>query len=411
MQMNDIRKPVGIIGAGTMGAGIAQAAAAAGWATLLFDIDPNATANTMKSIKARLHRLTEKKRITEEQSNTTFQGIIPTREIRKLQECDFIIECLPEVLDTKIKVLQDIAVIAPNAILATSTSSLSVTEIGVGSGVPERVVGTHFFNPAAIMPLVEIIKGIHTSETTASCATLIVEAWGKTTVHPIDSPGFIVDRVACPYYLEAWRILQEAVAPVERIDDAMRALGEFRMGPFELMDMLGHDLNFATSQRIWIDLGCPSRLKPCDGQERLIRKGHFGRKSGCGAYAYDDRHNIVPSIIIDCQEPELPDHLYETINAFCVEAAFTSGNKVDRYIFSRIIVAIFNEAFWTQSEGVASGEDIDTAMRLGTNSSKGPLEWCNLAGTDIFHELLSELNETVCDNRFTCPPRLVGENS
>lgn len=409
--MNEIAKPVGIIGAGTMGEGIAQAAAAAGWSTLLFDIHPHALANTMKRIEARLLRLTEKNRITEEQSKLIYQKIIPTENIQDLRNCDFIIECVDEVLETKIQVLKEIATIAPDAVLATNTSSLSITQIAEGSGSPDRVVGTHFFNPAAIMPLVEIIKGTCTSDAAASCATLIIEAWGKTTVHPADFPGFIVNRVARPYYLEAWRILQESIAPVDTIDAAMRSLGEFKMGPFELMDMLGHDLSFATSQRIWTELGQPSRLKPCEMQEQLLQKGHLGKKTGCGAYAYDDRDNIVPAIIIDQQELELPDHLNETINAFCVEAAVTSGNKLDRYIYSRILVSIINEALWTQSDGVASAEDIDTAMKLGTNYPKGPLEYCNYVGVDLVHELLAALNKTVSDNRFAGPPRLVGENS
>ncbi|MDP7005807.1 MAG: 3-hydroxyacyl-CoA dehydrogenase NAD-binding domain-containing protein [Phycisphaerales bacterium] len=409
--MKEVAKPVGIIGAGVMGTGIAQTAAKAGWSVFLFDIDSSALSNSIQQIEKRVARLLQKKRISEEQSNLILEKIILTENLNVLNECDFIIECVPDSLQIKIDVFNSLDKIAPNAVLATNTSSLSITELESACTASGRILGTHFFNPAAIMPLVEIIKGNKTSNSATSRATLIVEAWGKTTVHPLDSPGFIVNRVARPYYIEAWRVLEDKIAPVDVIDDVMKSLGEFRMGPFELMDLLGHDLNYATSKRIWEDLEQPARLAPCDAQKQLIERNHLGRKTGCGAYAHDDRNNIVPAILTEQKQLELPEQLTNSVNAFCLEGAKVAGNKLERYIFARILASVINEAYWTHSEGVASINDIDTAMRLGTNYPYGPFEWCNRIGEDVVQELLLSLNETVQDNRFSTPPKTVGANS
>jgi len=262
----------------------------------------------------------------------------------------------------------------------------------------------HFFNPAPIMPLVEIVRGKNTSKSAVLRATLLAEAWGKTVVPVSDTPGFIVNRVARPYYLESWRIVEDGIATVDVIDHAMQLLGEFKMGPFMLTDLIGQDINVATTRSVWDRLGKPSRLAPSAKQESLIERGNFGRKSGCGAYAHDDKDNIVPAVIVEVQKLEISDNLTAAINDFCLEASCTSGTMLEKYIFARVLGGIMNEAMWASIEGVATASDIDTAMKYGTNYPLGPLEWVEKVGIDRVQCLLAALNETVADGRFVAPP-------
>ena len=396
--------PVGIIGAGTMGTGISQAAAAAGWAVRLFDIEPSLVKHAESSISNRFVRLVEKGRITSEHSTECQNRITTTTSLSDLTDCDLIIEAIVEDFDIKAKVLRSVSELSNDAIIASNTSSLSISELGDAAGCSERLVGMHFFNPAPIMPLVEIVCGEHSSDTAVQRATLIAEAWGKTVVQVADTPGFIVNRVARPYYLESWRIVEDGIATVDLVDETLQSLGEFKMGPFILTDLIGQDINVATTKSVWERLGKPSRLAPSNKQESLVAKGNLGRKTGCGAYAHDDKDNMVSAILIETQDLEVSDRLEEAINDFCLEATCISGSMIEKYIFSRVLVGIINEAMWTASEGVASPKDIDTAMKLGTNYPLGPLEWADKIGTEKVHALLIAMNETVSDNRFSSPP-------
>ena len=396
--------PIGVIGAGTMGAGIAQTAAKAGWPVKLFDIDQILVDQAKESIIKRFVRLVEKEQITEDESNDCIARITTTITLEYLSDCDLIIEAIVEDFAIKTKVLKELGDIAPNAILATNTSSLSVSELATACGIADRVVGMHFFNPAPIMPLVEVIRGKESSEPAVQRATLLAEAWGKTVVHVSDTPGFIVNRVARPYYLESWRIIEDNIATVDVVDGAMQLLGEFRMGPFMLTDLIGQDVNVATTRSVWQRLGKPSRLAPSMKQEALVEHGNLGRKTGCGAYAHDDKNNVVPAIIMECQEVEISDELTSAINDFCLEASCTGGSMLEKYIFARVLGGIMNEAMWAATEGVANAKDIDTAMKLGTNYPQGPLEWAENIGINKVQRLLCALNETVADNRFASPP-------
>ena len=396
--------PLGVIGAGTMGAGIAQAAASAGWFVKLFDIDQSLLDKAHDNIAKRFDRLVEKDRITSERAEKCSSRILTTTSMDDLGGCDLIIEAIIEDFDIKTKDLKEISEIASGAIIATNTSSLSVTELGAACGCADRLVGMHFFNPAPIMPLVEVIKGAKSSEAAVQRAMLIAEAWGKTVVRVADTPGFIVNRVARPYYLESWRIVEDRIATVDVIDETMRKLGEFKMGPFLLTDLIGQDVNVATTRSVWERLDKPSRLAPSQLQESLVAKGQLGKKSGCGAYAHDDKNNRAPAIVMESQELELSERLTEAINAFCLEATCTSGSMLEKYIFSRVLIGIINEAMWAEKDGVASAEDIDTALKLGTNYPKGPFEWTEQIGMDRVQELLVSLNETVSDDRFSSPP-------
>lgn len=396
--------PVGIIGAGTMGTGIAQSAAAAGWEVHLFDIEPSLVEQAVSNISNRFIRLVEKGRITIEQSTECQNRITTTTTLSDLADCDLIIEAIVEDFDIKAKVLRSVGVLSTDAVIATNTSSLSVSELANASGCSERVVGMHFFNPAPIMPLVEIIRGEDSSDTAVQRATLIAEAWGKTVVQVADTPGFIVNRVARPYYLESWRIVEDGIATVDLVDETLQSLGEFKMGPFILTDLIGQDINVATTRSVWERLGKPNRLAPSDKQETLVAKGNLGRKTGCGAYAHDDKDNVVSAILTETQDLEVSDSLEHAINDFCLEATCISGSLIEKYIFARVLVGVINEALWTASEGVASPKDIDTAMKLGTNYPLGPLEWADRIGLEKVHGLLLALNETVADNRFASPP-------
>ena len=396
--------PIGIIGAGTMGTGIAQTAAAAGWTVQVYDIEESLVTQAAESISNRFARLVEKGRISEEKSTEYQNRIHTTTNLDDLVDCDLVIEAIVEDFDIKSKVLNQLGELSSDSIIATNTSSLSVSELADASGFANRVVGMHFFNPAPIMPLVEVVRGTSTSETAVQRATLIAEAWGKTVVQVADTPGFIVNRVARPYYLESWRIVEDCLATVDFVDETLQSLGEFKMGPFMLTDLIGQDINVATTKSVWNRLGQPSRLAPSAKQESLVEKKNLGRKTGCGAYAHDDRNNVVPAILTEIQELEVSQRLESTVNAFCLEATCISGSLIEKYIFARVLAGILNEAMWAVTEEVASEEDINTAMKLGTNYPLGPFEWVQRIGIDKVQNLLDALNETVADNRFASPP-------
>ena len=396
--------PVGVVGAGTMGAGIAQVAAKSGWNVRLYDIERSLVDQASQRITKRFERLVEKDRITAEDAVACNERITTTTSVEDLADCDFVIEAVVEDFGIKTSVLKTLGEVSTSSVIATNTSSLSITELGAASECPDRIVGMHFFTPAPIMPLVEVVRGELSSDTAVQRAVLIAEAWGKSVVQASDTPGFIVNRIARPYYLESWRIVEDCLATVDAVDEALQSLGEFKMGPFMLTDMIGQDINVATTRSIWERLGKPNRLEPSKKQESIVEKGHFGRKTGCGAYAHDDQRNAVPAVLVDVQELEISDRLENAINAFCLEATCTAGSMLEKYIFSRVLAGIINEAMWAVTENVATVQDIDTAMKLGTNYPMGPFEWSDKISSEKVQDLLVALNETVADNRFASPP-------
>ncbi len=396
--------PIGVVGAGTMGTGIAQVIAAAGWPVRLFDIEQSLVDQAFVNIQNRFARLVDKGRVPLDEAGQWQQHITTTTSLKDVSNCDLVIESVTEDFGIKSKVLKSIGEFAPRAIIATNTSSLSVSKLAEASGCADRVVGMHFFNPAPVMQLVEIVQGKTTSKEAAQRATLLAEAWNKTVVQVSDTPGFIVNRVAKPYYLESWRIAEDDLASIDMIDETLQSLGEFRIGPFLLMDMIGQDVCVTSTRSIWERLGRPNRLAPSIKQESLIARGNLGRKTGCGAYAHDDKDNRVPAILIESQELEIADRLADAINAFCLEATCLSGSTLEKYIFARVLGGIINEAMWAITEGVANAQDIDTAMKLGMNFPMGPIEWSQQIGLDTVQNLLACFNETVADDRFLAPP-------
>ncbi len=278
---------VAVIGAGTMGAGIAQVAAQAGHVVKLLDNRPNAATDAVRGIAAQLDKLVAKGKLEASQASATQQRLVPVTTVADLHDANLVIEVIAEVLGAKQSLLRDVeTVVGADCILASNTSSLSITAIAAGLQRPERLVGMHFFNPAPLMALVEIVSGLATSCDAAATLFDTARAWGKTPVHARSTPGFIVNRVARPYYGEALRLLQERAADCATLDACMREAGGFRMGPFELMDLIGHDVNFAVTQSVWSAYFHDPRYTPSLLQQELVQAGRLGRKSGRGWYDY-----------------------------------------------------------------------------------------------------------------------------
>ncbi len=391
---------VAVLGAGTMGAGIAQTAANSGWNVLLSDVDEATATAGLGRIGRRLDRLVEKGWMTARQRDATRERLRVACDFEALADCDLVIEAVVEALAAKIDVPSRAAkVVSGRCILASNTSSLSIGKLGLGIGEPARTVGMHFFNPVPLMPLVEIIAGPDTSEDVAERAAAIAREWGKTPVRAKDTPGFIVNRVARGYYLEPLRMLGEGVAGLDEIDRIMRTLGGFRMGPFELMDLVGIDVNYTVSTSVFEQLGRPARLRPHPIQKQLLERGTLGRKTKQGFYDYRHEHPL-PAVPVERASFELPEMVYKAVRLFCDKATEASGSITEQYVFARTLIAIINEAALAVDEGVASEADIDTAMKLGTNYPAGPLEWAERIGRRTCRFLLDQLNELADDRRF-----------
>ena len=280
-------KKIGLIGAGSMGSGIAQVASTAGHQVVLMDTNSAMLEKAGHNLEKILNRLVEKSKINREKADEIFKNISHISKLDDLAECDLIIEAIVEDLDVKKNVFRQLeSITREDTILATNTSSLSVSSIGSACQQADRVIGIHFFNPAPLMPLVEIIPAIQTSNKTLNIAKALIDGWGKTTVVAKDTPGFIVNRVARPFYGEALRIFEEGIADAATIDWALTELGGFRMGPFTLMDFIGNDINYTVTESVFKSFFYDPRYKPAFTQQRMMEAGYLGRKSGKGYYDY-----------------------------------------------------------------------------------------------------------------------------
>jgi 3-hydroxybutyryl-CoA dehydrogenase len=279
---------IGVIGSGVMGSGIAQVAAQSGYKVLLYDVDAKLLEKAVASIGGFLRRAADKGKITPEGAESALARITTVLSLDEFKPCDLVIEAAPERLELKESLFRQLSsIVHPEAILATNTSTLGVTQIAAAATQPERVVGMHFFNPAPLMALVEVIAGAETSEAVTGAIVEIASRMGKNPVRVKDTPGFIVNRVARPFYLEALRLLQDGVADPETIDRIVRGGGGFRMGPFELMDLIGIDVNYAASRSVYEQFFHEPRFRPSILQQRMVESGRLGKKSGRGWHTYD----------------------------------------------------------------------------------------------------------------------------
>ena len=378
---------VGVLGAGTMGAGIAQTAAEAGLDVLVHDPVDGAVDRARDRIDGFLRRKVEKDQLSAAEADAAGTRIRPVPTLEALAAADLVIEAAPEDLELKRDLFRRLdATAGADTILATNTSSLSVARIASATERPQRVVGMHFFNPVPLMALVEVIAGPMTDPAVTDSVALLGRRLGKTPVVAADTPGFIVNRVQRAYYLEAFRIHDGGLAPLDAIDDAMRGIG-FRMGPFELADTVGTDVNLAAGEAIFDGFYGDARYRPVQIQRRVVDAGRLGRKSGGGYYDYGaDGARGAPWASL------LRTGLLPPLGAPQIEA--------------RVLACIVNEAASAVADGVAAPDAIDTAMRLASNWPEGPLAWGERIGLTSIVHTLDALHTVVPDGRYRVEPLL-----
>ena len=377
--------PVGVLGAGAMGAGIAQVAAARGHPVVLVDTSEAALSRARDGMARALRREVEKGRLPPGEDEAILgrlrmEAAGDAGAVAAFAGCALVVEAIVERLDVKRDAFARVeAAVGDDCLLASNTSSLSVSSIAAACRRPARVLGMHFFNPAPVMPLVELVPGVATDPAVLAAARSLVDGWGKTTVVAADTPGFIVNRIARPFYGEALRLYEEGLATPATVDWAMRELGGFRMGPFELMDFIGHDVNFAVTRSVFEAFFHDPRYRPSLTQQRMVEAGLLGRKTGRGFYDH------TPGA-----EPPAPD---------TSPAAAAS-------IVERIVAMLINEAADAVYLRVASPEDIDLAMTRGVNYPKGLLRWGDEWGAERVVRQLDALHDYYREDRYRASPQL-----
>jgi len=376
---------VAIIGSGTMGRGIAQVAATAGCEVKIYDTNLDALDKSKSNLENTLSKLVEKTKIDEHEKFRIENNISHVHTLGELSHSDLVIEAIIENMEIKRKLFSELEnYVSPETILASNTSSLSIASIAASCQKPERVIGIHFFNPAPLMQLVEVIPAVQTSEEVLKTTIKTISDWKKVVAVAKDTPGFIVNRVARPFYSESLRIYDEGVADFATIDWALKTIGNFKMGPFELMDFIGHDVNYVVTETVFTAFYFDPKFKPSFTQKRLVEAGFLGRKSGRGFYDYTK---------------ELPQPTEDLVAA--------------KSIFERVIIMLINEAADTLFLNIASAKDIDNAMTKGVNYPKGLLAWADELGISWCIEKLDELYNEYHEDRYRCSPilrRMAKEN-
>ncbi|MCT9005268.1 3-hydroxyacyl-CoA dehydrogenase [Streptomyces sp. NPDC054766] len=472
----DLSSPVAVVGTGTMGQGIAQVALVAGHPVRLYDAAPGRAAAAAEAIGARLDRLVAKDRLAGADRDAARARLQPAERLTDLADCVLVVEAVLEQLDVKQRLFSDLEdIVGDDCLLATNTSSLSVTAIGGALRNPGRLVGLHFFNPAPLLPLVEVVSGFATDVTSATRAYETARAWGKTPVACADTPGFIVNRIARPFYAEAFAVHESQAADPATIDAVLRECGGFRMGAFELTDLIGQDVNESVTHSVWQAFFQDVRFTPSLAQRRLVESGRLGRKTGHGWYDYGDGAErsephtaekaqppayvvaegdlgpaadvlglireagiqvredeedhgtrlVLPSggqlvladgqtsvefrdvvyfdlaldyrratrIALSASQDTAPQTLSEAIGLFQALGKDVSViGDCPGMIVARTVARIVDLAHDAVAKGVATEEDIDTAMRLGVNYPLGPFEWNRRLGTNWSYDVLDELH-------------------
>jgi 3-hydroxybutyryl-CoA dehydrogenase len=375
---------IGIIGSGTMGSGIAQVAATSGCAVKLYDTNKQALEKSKLALEKVLSRLIEKGKINDTEKSRIQGNITYVESLKDLSDSNLTIEAIIENLEIKKSIFSELeCYVSKDCIIATNTSSLSITSIAASLKQPERCIGIHFFNPAPLMQLVEVIPAIQTSKYVLDKSVQIISDWKKTVAVVKDTPGFIVNRVARPFYGESLRIYEEGIADFETIDWSLKTLGGFKMGPFELMDFIGNDVNYAVTESVFEAFYYDSRYRPSFTQKRLAEAGYLGRKSDKGYYNYDKNGNVIQNEVKESLDKNLVQQ-----------------------IFDRVLVMLINEAtdalFWN----IASAKDIDNAMTKGVNYPKGLLAWADEKGINWCVTKMDELYNEYHEDRYRCSPLL-----
>jgi 3-hydroxybutyryl-CoA dehydrogenase len=375
-----------------MGAGIAQIAALGGYETRLHDPIPNALETGVAWLRAALTKGALKGRWTEREAEAASDRVGAAASLADLGECELVIEAAPEKLELKRELFAALAqACGPEAILASNTSSLPVTSIAAETPSPERVVGMHFFNPPALMKLVEVVATEASDEEALAATTEVGERMGRTPIRAKDSPGFIANRLARPFTLESLRMLADGVADAETIDRVCRLGGGFRMGPFELIDLIGLDVNLSVARSFYAQGGEPERWRPSPIQEQLVEEGRLGRKSGHGFYEYGDDTRRAADPDLGIETPTLDPSELGKIDPAAAE------------ILPRLLAQIANEAAFALEEEVGTPADMDIAMRLGFNWPLGPLELTEVIGAERAVTLLEELRSSHGDAYLPAP--------
>ena len=369
---------VGVVGAGTMGRGIAQLAALGGYETVLYDVAPDLAETGAEGLREALAKGAARGRWSEDEARAASARVEASADLEELAGCELVIEAAPERLELKQRIFTDLAEqLGPSAVFASNTSSLRVGDIAAGVPHPERVVGMHFFNPPPLMKLVEVVAAEGSSEEALAATTEVAEQMGRTPIKAKDSPGFVANRLARPFSLESLRMLGDGVADVATIDRVVRLGGGFRMGPFELLDLIGLDVNMEIARSFFAQGGEPERWRPSPIQEQLVAEGRFGRKSGRGYHDYSEEREADPDLGIAAPTLD-PEQLAKI-------------DPAAEQILSRLFAQIANEAAVALEEEIASPEDMETAMKLGFNWPLGPLGFAEMIGPDRAADLLEEL--------------------
>ena len=370
---------VAVIGCGTMGSGIAQIAATQGCKTYLYDLSQEALEKSKAKLIKILDRLIQKERIDTAKKNNILENISYTTNLDSIKDANLVVEAIIENLGIKKKVFTDVeAIVSDECIIASNTSSLSITSLAAALDKPHRFIGLHFFNPAPLMKLVEIIPALQTDTAVLQTAKATIDSWGKNTVIAKDTPGFIVNKVARPFYSEAIKYHEETGTSPELLDLALKNVG-FKMGPFELTDYIGHDVNYVVTETVWKSFYYDPRYTPSFTQKRLVEAGYLGRKSSKGFYTYPREENTEASLADFNQSTEFQD---------------------------RVIIMLINEAADTLFKGIATKEDIDLAMTKGVNYPKGLFAWADEIGISECVNRLDALYNEYHSDRYRCCPLL-----
>lgn len=390
-------KAVGIAGTGTMGNGIAISFARSGWEVLLYDVSKEIISHSLELIGKEFHREAEKGRIRPDDAQAAIARIHPRTELSEFSEAHLVIEAVIENLAVKKELFAKLdKICGPDVPLASNTSSLSIGAIANGCIGRNRIAGLHFFNPAHKMKLVEVVKTDFLSDEILQEISRIVRQIGKTPIVTRDTPGFVVNRCVRHFYLEPLRFLSERLGGIEEIDFAFES-ANFPMGPFRLLDLVGVDINFLVSKSIYEQFFHEPRFRPVILQQKMVESGLLGRKTGKGFYSYDDK-TPRRALKIERRDAFIGETFREMAHKICAKLEIKRPlNDAQQLILARTVSMLVNEAHLMLEEGIADGEDIDLALRLGTNFPKGPLELSESIGKYLIAEFLQIMRRSYGD--------------